>query len=630
MKIRHVLVIVIMGLGCLTGCNKNDEAKIYADKIEMSHLTEIIESFALPKRIDDVADVTWSSSDDDIIVISEYPEWESKEDHHDYYKAWVTLPPKQTTVTLTATVLYGNQIARKTFDVHVWPNRYPQLSIEQAKGLVPSKIVQIQGVIVAKLDSGFVVFDEADYVFVKEENAPLAVGDIVCVRGVRVSPQGAPQIDCDFYEKLDEKPESFNPFVNVPTITIEDLITHDEEDLSFYGTPYQASGVLTSESDGYFPYRFFDPIHQATSIRVSYLTDDVGKQELKSAEDKYMSAIVIVFGHQEGEYHLLYIPGTLEESTYPYTTDDYLNIALQSLENQYNELCIYEDMSLDATIGVPGHEATLTWTSKNNAILSNDGKVTSPSEETIVEMKVQLRIGEETIETSIDIIVKPKEITSDISSLLALTPEKSVNPMSRYVIEGVVVGHQALGYWVGDATGAILVWLGSVVTSENAPEIGTFIRITGCLTTTGEAIQFTTIFLPLSPYEILDKQMPLLLDPISLTFDMIFGLSVESYSDAKGIGLTYYGKQITIVGIVVGTDSNNVWKIQDPQNPARWFLITNLASNTRIKDLENETITITLMVSRIYFTNDTNHDDYRIGTFGGVYFFSDDLVEGGK
>ncbi|MDD4212251.1 MAG: hypothetical protein PHY42_02495 [Bacilli bacterium] len=630
MKIKHVLVIFMMGLVCLTGCQKNDEAKIYADKIEMSHLTEIIESFALPKRIDDVADVTWSSSHGDIIVISEYPEWESGEGHNDYYKAWVTLPIKQTTVTLTATVLYGNQIARKTFDVRVWPNRYPYLSIEQAKELTPSKIVQIQGVVVAKFDSGFVLFDEIDYVFVKEENAQLAVGDIVCVRGVRVSPQGVPQIDCDFYEKLDEKPDTFNPFTNINAITIEDLMTHDEKDSSFYGTLYQVSGIIVSESDGYYPYRFIHPIHQGTSIKVSYLTDDAGKQELRSAEDKYMSAIVMIFGYQEGEFNLLYIPGTLEENTYPYTTDDYLNMALESLEDKYNELNIYKDISLDATIGIQGHEATITWTSKNHAILSNDGKVVSPLEETIVEMKVVLRIEEKTKEATINLIIKPKEITSDISSLIALTPEKSVDPMSRYVIEGVVVGHQDRGYWVADATGAILVWLGSVVTSENAPEMGTFIRITGCLTTMGEASQFTVIFLPLSPHEILDNALPTLLEPIPITFDRIFGYNVGSKSDAKSVGLTYYGKQITITGTVVGTDSNNVWKIHDPLNPSRWILLTNLASSTRIKDLEEETITITLMVSKIYFTNDTSHDDYHIGTFGGVYFFDYDLVEGGE
>ena len=309
------------------------------------------------------------------------------------------------------------------------------------------------------------------------------------------------------------------------------------------------------------------------------------------------------------------------------TTADYLDSALQALEDKYSGFVVDKDITLDATMGVEGHEATLTWVSKNTDVITNEGIVTLPDEETEVEFEVTLAIGDDEIVATIELIVQ-KIPVSTIASLIPLTPATSSDEKPTVVIEGVVIGHQYKGYWVADATGAALVWLNAnVVVGTNAPEIGTVISLKGGLTTYGEANSFTMQISPIGDYTVLDTPAPTLLTPTVVTFDTLFGLNLTTYEGAKTAALTYFGKQVTITGTAVRMGNDNYWKIQNPTNENQWFRLNNLASNTVIKAQDGNSVTVTLMVRELYYIDDAgSYNNYKAGTFGGVYLIDADLV----
>ena len=92
---KILLLVLVIGIGVLTGCRNT--AKDYAKELELE-TTQISETFKLPKYInaDQTVNITWESSDIDIINIIEFQEWEDGVEKDKFYKALVDLPTKDT------------------------------------------------------------------------------------------------------------------------------------------------------------------------------------------------------------------------------------------------------------------------------------------------------------------------------------------------------------------------------------------------------------------------------------------------------------------------------------------------------------------------------------------------------
>ncbi|MDD4212252.1 MAG: hypothetical protein PHY42_02500 [Bacilli bacterium] len=309
------------------------------------------------------------------------------------------------------------------------------------------------------------------------------------------------------------------------------------------------------------------------------------------------------------------------------TAQDYLDMAVAQLHAKYDELAVTGDITLDATIGATDHEATLTWVSSNTAVIANDGTVTLPDAETTVEFTVTVAIGTLSVSETISMTVEQLPV-STIASLIPLTPAKATDPKIPALVEGVVIGHQYKGYWIADETGAALVWLNAAVSvGVNAPAIGQVVSLKVEVTTYGEANSFTTQFSPVGTFTVLEKTAPTTIAPITVTFDTMFGLGVDTLAEAKTAATTYYGKFITITGTLVRMGNDNYWKIQDPSNADRWFRLNSLGSNTAFLGQDGKAVTVTVLVREIYFINDTgSYDNYRANTFGGVYVKDTDVV----
>lgn len=621
-----VTILLVLAFG-LIGCKKNNEAELIADKIVIPDQDNIDFTFSLPKVTAEEAFITWESSNVGVITIMEYPEWDNTSNKENLYKALVTMAAVETDVTLTATVVYGEQTATKDFAVQVMASSYVPLTIAQVQEAENNQRAFIVGTVVIGLENCLIVKDETGYLYIDDNSEDYEVGDIVRVWGTRHAFNGLPQLNGTTSEKIDEEPAGYDPLATITGLSVDELAEHDAADVAFFGTPYYLSGIIKSNEDEYYPFLFTHPVDDTKVVRVTRHTAEVAKTELGTKLDSYNQALVVIYGYYQDEFSVLVVPDTLEEETYNYTTEEYLTLAIQALEDKYAGLEVNSDVTLDATIGVIGHEASLTWVSQNTAVVANDGKVTLPDVETTVEFEVTLDIGGTTQIVTLEMVVQ-KFPVSPISSLVALTPDKASDPKPTVLIEGVVIGHQYKGYWVADETGAVLVWLNvAVQIGVNAPAVGTVVSLKGGLTTYGEANSFTTQIAPIGTYTVLEKAAPTTVAPTPLTFDTIFGLTVTTHAEAKAVAQTYYGKQFTITGTVVRMGSDNYWKIQDPTNAARWFRMNSLGSNVAIKAQDTKTVTITIMVREIYFANDTSaYDNYRIGTFGGIYLLDTDIV----
>ena len=629
MNIKQVVLIIVLGLiMSLMGCQKNNEAQAIANQIIIANQNEISESFALPKIMNGNPDgyVTWESSLPELITISEYPLWNTAFSKDEYYQAVVILPTIDTTVSLTATVIYGNQLASKVFKVTVLANQYEVLSIALAKEATPNQSVEVSGTVVVSLDHCYVIQDDTGTLYSDDQSHTYVVGDIVRLRGKKINYNQMPQINVEMSEKIGQELFGFDPFVGLDTLSIEQLMDSDPTQLDWYGSLVYLSGVVASSDDPMYPYRLVHPVDPTQFIRISRDSDETGKIELQASVGEYINGVVLVYGYDAGAYYVLYIPETVIQEDYAYTTEDYLAIAAQSLQQQYSGLVVQGDQILDEEMGLAGHEATLTWVSQEPSVISHDGKVTYSDETTIVFFEVTLTIEDEAALVTVEVII-PECPLSTIASLIPLTPAQSTDLLPLVGIEGVVIGHEYKGYWVADETGALLIGLNEVITvGINAPAIGTVVHLKGRLTPCKEATSFTIQLLPIGTYTVLNKPAPVVLRPIDETFDTLFALNVTSYQDAKMAGLQYYGKQMTLCGTIVQINSDHVWKIQDPANPNQWVQLNNLGSNVFLKANENQMVSITMMIRNIYYVDDQSvYDYYRMGTVGGVYLCDSDI-----
>lgn len=630
-KFFLVAVLALLGFA-VVGCVNNAEAEEFATKLYIANHTEIKGSFPLSKYVqgNEAVSVTWVSSHPEIIEVIEYPTWDVQYDADLYYKAVVQLPTVETIVTLTATVTFGEQTATRAMPVTVVADEYQAVTVQAAKAAALNTKIRVDGVVVFVSDAGYAVSDATGSMYAYKANHGLKLGDQVTVRGLRAVYNKMPQFGSAVAEKTGEETAGYDPYATATTITLADIVAHDINDNNFYSTLYKVRAVLEKTTDPNDPYRLVDPLNLSVYVGISKYTSTDSKTEMDTLDKKYIDAYVMIYSNYAGKFSLLFAEDKAVQQTLTYTDQNKVDLTIQALQEEFEDSIVTSDITIPATNETYG--TTITWESSNLDIVAADGKVTLPDDDTLVTLTFTATINETVTATGTAEITVRKLPVSTVASILPLTPAAATAAKPLVLIEGKVIGHQYRGYWVADATGAILVYVGvNLVVGTNAPEVGTMVQVKGGLTTYGEANSFTSQISPVSYTVLTEATEPTLITPVVKTFDDLFSYNITTLAGAKTAALELYGKPITITGQLVRMGSDNFWKIQDPTNPDRWFRMNNLLSSAALLALRNDvtppTITITVMLREFYFINDTSaYNNYKAGTPGGVFFLATDIA----
>lgn len=636
MKIRNIILILLIAIISLVtvGCANNDDAAALTKKIYIVNNDRIMGNFPLPKYVEGNrnAPITWISSNPNYVSVAEYPEWDDKFDRELYVKATVVLPEDEgIEVTLTATVKFGKQVAKRELLITVVPNDFLELTAVEAKKVAKDTNIQVKGTVVMAGEAGYIVKDSTGYIYAYLSKHGLKVGDIVEVRGQRDTYNYMPQIKAPISEKIGREPEGYDPYADLETKTISQIMANPYTDSEMFGNLYKISGMVNTTGDSDLPYSFSNPIVLNEKLTVTKYSDVDALAELKEKAGKYVDAIVMIYSYRANEYNLLYVTDSLEVKTFTYTEQNYTDIALQMLQQKYTGMLVTGDLALEEKSGMEGHLANVEWTSQNLEIVKNDGKVVLPETDVDVTLNIKVTLGDKTANGTVEITVK-KLAVSPIASLIKMTPKAAADEKIIVLVEGVVVGYQYKGYWLADETGTMLIYLNTGVSAgTNAPLVGQVVQVKGGLTTYDEKNKFTSQISPIGTFTVLDKTAPTLPTPTELSFDTMFSHDIKTLDEAKLVAENYFGKVFTITGDLIQMSSDNFWKIQDPTNPNRWFRMNDLASNTAVVALKNNAspkrVTITVMVRDLYFINDTSgYGNFTPGCMGGTYFVNTDVV----
>ena len=623
-SLKRFFIVAVLAFVALVvvGCVNNDEAKEFAEKIQLADVDEIKGTFPLPKYVqgNKETSVTWTSDKPNIILIEEFPTWDKSFDATLYFKAKVVLPEDaETVVKLTANVTFGKQKATREFDLTVVKNDYKTMTVAEAKvAKAKEDKVMVTGVVTFVGEGGYVLKDDTGSIYIYKGKG-VAIGDKMAVRGLADNYQKMPQVAFDSQEQVDKV--AFDQAAEAVTMELKDIPNHDNKDLAFYSKLVKVSGIVKPNTDANMPYKIVNPLNFDEFVLVNKYTSAKSIESLKANVEKYIEIIAVIYDNRNNVFNLI-LPDTFTGTVFSYTDQQNADMALAALKEKWSGALVTGDVTLDAKVAAYG--ADVTWTSSDTAIFANDGKVNLPDNDTTITLTIVTSIPGKTATATGTVEITVKKLPPvKINTLIEKTPAKTDDPKITVVFEGVVIGHQYKGYWVADETGAILVFTNKVNSAEQPfPAIGKMLSVKGELTTFGEANSFTSQINPVDVKEITGTA-PQVIAPVTMTFDQIFGLSIDTYAKAKDAGKTYYGKFITITGKVSG--SGNFWQIVNESNPDQFFRLNNLAANTGL--VKDQVVTITVMVRDFYFIDDTStYNNFKKGVFGGVFFIGENVI----
>lgn len=621
-KVWSIIVLAFIAL-VLVGCSDN-QAKAKANKLYIPKHDAIAGSFALPKYVegDTKAPVTWESSHPNIVSIGEIPDWEvpTEEDTMQptpdlYYKATVVLPAEETVVTLKATVTYEGKKAVRNMEITVVADTYEAMTVEEAKAANLNTKVKLTGTVVYTSTKGYAIKDDTGYMYVYLAEHGREIGDIVNVRGLTAVYNNMPQLSSSTAEQIGVEDEDFDPYADIEEITIDELNNHQSTDKGFYTTMYKIKGKILTSTDSSNPYRITDPIDSSKFVAVTKYSSTASLNDLKdNFVNKYVEMVIVIYSYAKNAYNVCYVEDTAEETEITYTEKQKADITLQKMVDLVKD----EILTWDITLPTEDDEfdATVEWESSNTAILTNDGKFTAPNAETEIELTVTVTVGNTTVDETVKVKAVKLEV-SKVNTLFDRTPLNSSDATPLVLVQGKVIGHQYRGYWVADETGAVLI------SSSVRPGLNEIVQVKGNLTAYKPNESFNMQIEQLGYRELEDAEEPTLISPVTMSIADIFALGVNSQATAKEVAKTYYGKLITITGKVRG--SGNYWYI-DGATTGQFFRLNNLESNAGLT--QGDDVTITVMVRDIYYIDDASgYNNFKVGTFGGVFFSQTDIVK---
>lgn len=618
---RFLIIIVFVSIALIFGgCKNKSEVEMIAENIELPNIDRITESFPLPKHVknNNNASIIWTSNKPNIIIITEFPEWDESCNHSLFYKAKVTLPEEDSIVQLVAEVTYKKNTARKVFDVTVVKNEYQTINIAKVKEFNDTlSKVEVEGIVTFVSKEGYAIKDRTGSIYVYNGHG-VNVGDKMIVHGVVDNNHLRPQIVYESQEQIDEVP--LNETTEAEITDLKDIQNHDSKDLSFYAKLIKVKGVVKENIDSSNPYKLVNPLNSHEYVLISKDTSIDSIKNLSYYVDKFVEVIALVYEYND-KFSLL-IGDDVTGKEFLYTDQQKADLSLAYLIEKWSGMVISENIELDKT--VENYGTMVTWQSSNPDILTSEGKVGLSTN----DLKVILTIITSTksgftSKGTVEVMVK-KTHPIKIRDILKHTPKKATDPKVLVLLQGKVVGYQDKGYWVADDTGAILIYNNKENSYEEPyPSIGKMVLIKGELTTRGESYCFTSQVNPIDIMEVTVSE-DVIVQKIDISLKQIYDLKVTTYEKATEVASTYYGKFITITGKLINKGDPHIWWVVSESNPDHILLLHNLESNAGL--VNDKLVTITVMVKEIFYTNDTDSNVYNQGTFGGVFFEGENII----
>ena len=199
-----------------------------------------------------------------------------------------------------------------------------------------------------------------------------------------------------------------------------------------------------------------------------------------------------------------------------------------------------------------------------------------------------------------------------VKEIVAMTP-KTTNAADKVAVsfDGVIVALQYKGYWVADETGLVLIYTGSTT----YPKVGTYVQVTGKVTTYEQGVKFTSQISD-SSYVALEGEAPKYdLTPVPYELAESYEKGIDSLAKATESG--YYGKVLKVKGTLsVSPTSNNYWWVTDAEGH-RFYI----SSANTTKDLKaGYEAELDLLVREVFYVKDSsNFNNYDACTLGGFY-----------
>ena len=219
---------------------------------------------------------------------------------------------------------------------------------------------------------------------------------------------------------------------------------------------------------------------------------------------------------------------------------------------------------MSVSLSEEANGCTLTWVSSNEDVLSSDGHVTLPDEETEVTLTLTITKGEVVDTLDIVITVLP---ASPISTILSLSEEELEN--SAYAVKGVVVAICDDGFLVKDSTGYILAYDATNFFFRDDLELGEEVVLRGFVKPYNGTLEFTGFFGYYATGETVDLE-----DPEFANLDDNLAARLSKNMEVmpivlKGVLTIYNGKYINIAlsdSSFIGSINGNVDEYADLEN----------------------------------------------------------------
>lgn len=156
----------------------------------------------------------------------------------------------------------------------------------------------------------------------------------------------------------------------------------------------------------------------------------------------------------------------VRKESYKYTDKDIVERAAENLDSNCPVLSkTTSDISLP-TEGFKG--STITWTSSNTDIISNEGKVTKASEETEVTLTATIKSGNETVSKAYKTTVLAASLTPDYKYDFETVNNKSVTSSGKSVADATLMGN---------ATVSKDAWYGNILNIKNKKQEESYLSL---------------------------------------------------------------------------------------------------------------------------------------------------------
>ncbi len=495
-----VLLVAIFATFALAACDNGVEAELEEaiNSITLGDLNSLKADFKLVAKTNKHdLDIKWEliDSDDTLELEKVGEDWWVRVTPTEYKEDAEGNPTNEWgTGTLKAVVEKDGKSVDRKWDLNVKPGEFvePDLTIALAKTKDKGTVIALDGLVTFVAPQGFYIEDSSGTIYVFLKATPAAevkAGAVVSVQGELDIYYGIPQIsNSPVVTVKTPATEAGYSYDNVPEKTIGE-VNELKAANDPIGTMYRVSGRVIKD--------YKSPADQSTVSQYALqdaLTGEVAaiynstsqavKTALEAKVGEYVSIVILLadFHSSQLVWRNYGVDGTLKDAVEPQLDDETkVAVAVADIEEKFAGKSFATDLDLPL-VGPSG--GTITWTSANTAVLANDGKVTTPTEDTDVVLNYVVTSGEEEATGSVTVTIKAVTISTVKEAIDLLDVEDTF-----VAVEGIIIGTDLDGYYyLADATGNLFI---RHKLSDDGLVVGNKVRVYGIGTIFNKTNQFT-------------------------------------------------------------------------------------------------------------------------------------------